>query len=48
MQEDYGVPVFEELFGGGGAARAGGEVVDEADCLVFELDSFFQVRFLRW
>ena len=38
VQEDHGVPGFEEIFGGGGAAGAGGKVVDEAHGLVLEGD----------
>lgn len=40
VQEYDGIAVFEELFSGGGAAGAGGEVVDEADCLILELQSY--------
>lgn len=38
VQEDDGVACFEEVLGGGGAAGAGGEVVDEADGLGLEGD----------
>jgi hypothetical protein len=38
VQEDNGVVIFEEVLGGGGASCAGAEVVDEADCLVFQRD----------
>lgn len=36
VQEDDGVTGAEEVLGGSGAASPGGEVVDEADGLVFE------------
>lgn len=38
MQEDHGVAAFQEVLCGGGAPRAGAEVVDEADCLTLERD----------
>lgn len=38
VQKDHGVPRLQEVLGGGGAAGAGGEVVDEADGLRFEGD----------
>ena len=38
MKEDHGVAGLQEVFGRRGAARAGAEVVDEADGLVFERD----------
>lgn len=38
VEEDYSVPGFEEILGGGGAAGAGGEVVYEAHGLVLKGD----------
>jgi hypothetical protein len=35
VQEDHGVSLLEKVFGGGGTARSGGEVVDEPDSLSF-------------
>ena len=35
VQEDNGIAILEEVFGAGGSARTGREVVDVADCLLF-------------
>jgi hypothetical protein len=37
MQEYHRIAIFEKTLCRGSASRASREVVDEADCLVFEL-----------
>ena len=38
VEEDDGITGLEEILGGRGAPRSGGEVVDEADRLILERD----------
>lgn len=36
MEENNGIPGFQEILGGRGSSRSGGEIINVPHCLVFE------------